>query len=173
MEFTVDLRPEEYRQAMLWHEFAGTIGRRINDFIGWSILVLTPLTIILLLLLAPDALSIWFWPVAIMATAYAVYSTLVMRYQIRKQAAILLAQRPALLHTRYHVHAKGVKLIGAGSVEQEEKLFLPWNEIQRVHAVGQLYLLFVSDEMLLIVPKRSLPDETRFRAIVQQAGKLS
>jgi hypothetical protein len=172
VEFTVDLNPEEYRQAMLWYQFAGTPGRRINDFIGWSILVLTPPTIVLLLLLAPDALSIWFWPVAIVATAYAIYSTLIIRYQIRTQATTLLAEHPALLHTTYHVHDKGVKLLSMVGNGMEEKLFLPWKEIQRVRQVGNSYLLFVSEEMLLIVPKRSLPDEAHFRTIVQAAGKL-
>ena len=173
MEFTVDLRPEEYGKAMLWHHFSGTLGKRINDFIGWSILVLAPLTIVLLLILAPDALSIWFWPVAIVATAYAIYSTIFMRIQIRRQAATILADHPLLQQTIYQVHEKGVKLIAAGGVLKEEKLFLPWKEIARVREIGQLYLLFVSEEMLLIVPKRTLPNEERFRVILREAGKLS
>ncbi|MCB0114696.1 MAG: hypothetical protein KDD84_11420, partial [Caldilineaceae bacterium] len=124
MEFIVDLRPEEYAKAMLWHQFAGTWGKRINDFIGWSILVLTPLTIVLLLILAPDALSIWFWPVAVVATVYAIYSTIVMRYQIRRQAATILADHPLLQRTHYHVHEKGVKLTAVSGVDTEEKLFV-------------------------------------------------
>jgi hypothetical protein len=173
VEFTVDLRPEEYGKAMLWHHFSGTLGKRINDFIGWSILVLAPLTIVLLLILAPDALSIWFWPVAIVATAYAIYSTIFMRIQIRRQAATILADHPLLQQTIYQVHEKGVKLIAAEGVLKEEKLFLPWKEIARVREIGQLYLLFVSEEMLLIVPKRTLPNEERFRVILREAGKLS
>lgn len=173
MEFTVDLRPEEYGKAMLWHHFSSTLGKRINDFIGWSILVLTPLTILFLLILAPDALSIWFWPVAIVATTYAIYSTIFMRVQIRRQAATILADHPLLQQTIYQVHEKGVKLIAAEGVLKEEKLFLPWKEIAQVREIGQLYLLFVSEEMLLIVPKRTLPDEERFRGILREAGKLS
>jgi hypothetical protein len=173
VEFTVDLRPEEYRQAMLWHQFASTIGRRINDLIGWSILILTPVTIGLLLLLAPDALSIWFWPVAIIAFLYAFYSTLVLRYQMRSQAAAILAQHPALQQARYQVHEKGIKLVGMGIEDTEEKLFLPWKEIEQVRELGALYLLFVSAEMMLIIPKRTLPDEANFRAILQSAGALS
>lgn len=171
MEFTVNLKAEEYRQAMLWHQFAGTLGRRLNDFIGWSILVLTPLTIAFLLLFAPDALTIWFWPVAIIATAYAIYSTLIIRYQIHTQAAALLAQHPALLHTTYLIHDKGMKLTTAA--DDEEKLFLPWKEIQQVRETKQSYLFFVEDERLLIVPRRTLPDEERFRAILRAAGKLA
>lgn len=173
MEFTVDLRPEEYGKAMLWHHFSSTLGKRINDFIGWSILVLTPLTILFLLILAPDALSIWFWPVAIVATTYAIYSTIFMRVQIRRQAATILADHPLLQQTIYQVHEKGVKLIAAEGVLKEEKLFLPWKEIAQVREIGQLYLLFVSEEMLLIVPKRTLPNEERFRVILREAGKLS
>lgn len=173
MEFTVDLHADEYAQAMLWHQFAGSLGKRINDFIGWSILVLTPLTIVILLIVAPDALSIWFWPVAIVATTYAVYSTIVMRYQIRKQAAAILADHPLLQRTIYQVHEKGVKLTAADGVKQEEKLFLPWKEIHRVREVKQIYLLFVEEEMLLLIPKRTLPDEARFRAILREAGKLT
>lgn len=178
MEFTVDLRPEEYGKAMLWHHFSSTLGKRINDFVGWSILVMAPLTIVLLLLLAPDALSIWFWPVAIVATAYAIYSTIFMRVQIRRQAAAILADHPLLQQTIYQVHEKGVKLIAVDGIEvdgieKEEKLFLPWKEIAQVQEIGQLYLLFVSDEMLLIVPKRTLPDEERFRSILQMANKFT
>jgi hypothetical protein len=170
VEFTVDLRPEEYRQAMLWHQFRSTTGRRINDLIGWSVLILTPLTIVLLLLLAPDALSIWFWPVAIVASLYAFYSTIVLRYQIRGQAESILAQHPALQQARYQVHEKGIKLVGTGIEEAEEKLFLPWKEIEQVREIGALYLLFVSEEMLLIIPKRTLPDEGNFRTILEDAG---
>lgn len=173
MEFTVDLRPEEYRQAMLWHQFASTTGRRINDLIGWGVLILTPLTIALLLILAPDALSIWFWPVAIVAFVYATYSTIILRYQIRSQAAGILALHPALQQTHYQVHEKGIKLVGTGVEEVEEKLFLPWKEIQKVRQVGALYLIFVSEEMLLIIPKRALPDERQFRTILQGAGMIS
>lgn len=173
MEFTVDLQPEEYRQAMLWHQFASTTGRRINDLIGWSVLILTPLTIVLLLLLAPEALSIWFWPVAIVASLYAFYSTIVLRYQIRGQAESILAQHPALQRARYQVHDKGIKLVDAGVEDEEKKLFLPWKEIERVREIGALYLLFVSEEMLLIIPKRSLPDEGKFRTILEDAGMLS
>lgn len=172
MEFSVDLRPEEYRQAMLWHQFARTSGRRINDLIGWSVLILTPLTIVLLLILAPDALSIWFWPVAIVAFVYATYSTILVRYQIRSQAASILAQHPALQQTRYQVHEKGIKLVGAGADATEEKLFLPWKEIQQVREVGALYLIFVSEETLLIIPKRALPDERQFRTILESAGVI-
>lgn len=153
---------------MLWHQFGGTPMRRVNDWISWSVLVLTPLTVILLLLLAPDALSIWFWPVAIVATVYAFYSTLIIRYQIRTQAATLLAAKPALLHTTYQVHEKGVKMISG-----DEKLFLPWAEIERVREVGHLFLLFVSNETLLIVPKRSLPDEAAFRHLLRHVHKLA
>ncbi|MBX2997640.1 MAG: YcxB family protein [Caldilineaceae bacterium] len=172
MEFTVDLQPEEYRQVMLWHQFASTTGRRINDIIGWGVLMLTPLTIVLLLLLAPDALSIWFWPVAIVAFIYASYSTLLLRYQIRNQAESILAQHPALQRAHYQVHEKGIKLVDTAMEEEEKKLFLPWKEIEQVRKIGDLYLLFVSAEMLLIIPKRALPDENQFRTILQSAGKI-
>lgn len=192
MEFTVDLQPEEYYRAMLWHQYADTLGKRINDFVGWGVLVLTPVTIVLLLVLAPDALSIWFWPVAIIAFLYAAYSTLVIRYQIRQQARTLLQNHPLLASTHYQVHAKGVKLVSEGTqaahelvevpnelggeTEEQEKpvqLFLPWKTIDRVQSLPGLFLLFVSDETLLIVPERCLPDTKQFRAYARQAGKLS
>jgi hypothetical protein len=172
MEFMVDLRPEEYQRAMLWHQFSGTVGKRINELVSWLVLILTPLTIVLLLWLAPDALSIWFWPVAIVAVSYAVYSTIVVRYQIRKQAEMLLAEKPALLQTRYRVHEKGVKLAAMAEGGSDETLFIPWKEIERIDEVANLYLLFVSEDNILIIPKRSLPDETAFRLLLQQVDKL-
>jgi hypothetical protein len=173
MEFVVDLQPEEYQRAMLWHQFSETPGKRLNDLISWMVIILTPLTIILLLWLAPDALSIWFWPVAIVAVSYALYSTFVIRYQIRKQAELLLAEKPALLKTVYRVHEKGIKLAGTAEAGKDETLFIPWKEVERVKEVGKLYLLFVSQENFLIIPKRSLPDESAFRLLLQQAGKLA
>ncbi len=163
MEFTVDLRPDEYQQAMLWHQFRATPLKRINDMIAWAVLALTPLTVILLLLIAPDALSIWFWPVAIVAVLYALYSTLVIRYQIRTQATTLLAAKPALHQMRYHVHEKGIKLLGDG---EAKTLFLPWKEIALIQETGAIFLFFVDEEMILIVPKRSLPDLDQFRTLL-------
>lgn len=172
MEFVVDLQPEEYRRAMLWYQFASTLGRRVNDWAVWSILVAVPLTVVALLVFLPDALSLWFWPVAILALLYSLYSTFVVRYQIGRQATTLFDTNPALAQTHYHVHAKGIKLTGGGEAE-DATLFLPWKEIERVAESPQSFLFFVTDENILIVPKRCIRDDTAFRHLLLQAKKVS
>lgn len=173
MRFIVDLHPQEYERAMLWHQFAGSPGRRANDWAAWAILVAAPLTVVLLLLFAPDALSIWFWPVALLAFAYSLYSTLIVRYQIRKQAATLLETNPALARTEYHIHEKGVKLRSEGTPGDTASLFLPWKELEQVAESGECFLFFVNDETILIVPKRCVPDPPALRGLAQAAGKMS
>jgi len=171
MEFVVDLNPEEYRRAMLWYQFASTLGRRINDWAAWAILAVVPLTIVALLLFLPEALSLWFWPVAILALLYSLYSTLVVRYQIGRQAATLLDTNPALAQTHYHVHAKGIKLT-SGEGEATTELFLPWKEIERVAESSESFLFFVTAENILIVPKRCAGDVTAFRRLLVKAKKI-
>lgn len=168
LHFAVDLQPEEYRRAMLWRQFASTPGRRINDLAGWAVLVLIPLTLILLLVFVPDGLSIWFWPVAILAFGYGVYSTLVMRRQIRREAESVLTANPVLARTHYRVHEKGIHASAVDASGGEVKLFLPWKKIEQVQELTNVYLLFVSDEEMLIVPKRCLPDEMAFRRLIDQ-----
>jgi hypothetical protein len=172
MEFTVDLQPEEYRRAMIWHQFASTWGKRINDWLGWAILVAVPLTVLLLLIFVPGALSFWFWPVALLALLYAAYSTLAVRYQIKRQAATLFQTNPALAHTRYHFHGKGMKLTDAATEGDTNGVFFPWKEVKRVADISESFLFFVSDENILIVPKRTLTDETAFRRLLRKAGKI-
>ena len=176
MEFTVDLQPEEYRRAMLWYQFASTLGKRVNDWAAWAILVAVPLTLLWLLIFVPGGLSLWFWPVALLALLYSVYSTLVVRYQIGRQAANLWQTNPALAHTHFHVHAKGIKLTSQLEDESEDgkdsSLFLPWKEIGRVAESGESVLFFVTDETILIVPKRCLVDERGFRSLLHRAGKM-
>lgn len=165
LKFTVDLQPSEYQQAMLWYQFRATPLKRLNEIIAWSVLILTPLTVLLLLLIAPDALSIWFWPVAIVAVLYALYSTLVIRYQIRSQARTLLADKPALRKTQYQVDATGIQMQEKEGTAADA-IFLPWSEVISVQETKALFLLFVDGETLLIVPKRSLKDVTAFRAFL-------
>lgn len=171
MEFTVDLQPDEYRRAMLWQQFAGTPGKRLNDWAAWAILFAVPLTVVLLLLFAPDALSIWFWPVAILALLYSAYSTIVVRYQINRQAATLFQTNPALARTRYLVHEKGVKL-SSSEAGEERTLFLPWKEIDRVAESGDSFLFFVNDENIFIVPKRCVGRIDELRGLLRRAGKV-
>ncbi|MBI3957422.1 MAG: YcxB family protein [Chloroflexi bacterium] len=171
MQFTVDLQPEEYRRAMLWHQFASTPGKRMNGWAAWAILVAAPLTVVVLLAFAPDGLSFWFWPVAILALLYSAYSTLAVRYQIGRQAARLLQTNPALARTHYHLYAAGVQLTGGEEGDEAASLFLPWKEIERVAEFRESFLFFVTDESILIVPKRTLTDETAFRRLLQKAGK--
>jgi len=160
---------------MIWHQFASTPGKRINDWAAWAILAAVPLTVLVLLLFAPDALSLWFWPVALLAFLYSAYTALAVRYQIGRQAATLLQTNPALARTHYHIHGKGIKLTspGEGGDENESSnLFLPWKEIARVTESKESFLFFVTDENTLIVPKRSLADETAFRRLLRKAGKV-
>ncbi len=189
MKIDVDLQPEEYRRAMIWHQFASTPGKRLNDWAAWAILVCVPLTIILLLLFAPDALSIWFWPVALLALLYSAYSALLVRYQIRGQSATLLQTNPALKNTQYHIHSKGIKLTsttkpseengrGDGQEDDEENnkstaLFLPWKEILKVAEYRESFLFFVTEENILIVPKRCVADESALRGLLRRAGKIA
>ncbi len=173
MQFTVDLQPEEYRRAMLWQQFASTPAKRLNDWAAWAILLAVPLTVVVLLIFAPDALSFWFWPVALLALLYSAYSTLAVRYQIGRQAATLLQTNPALAHTRYHIHAAGVHLTGGEEGGEATALFLPWKEIGRVAEFKESFLFFVTDENILIVPKRTLTDESAFRRLLQKAGKTN
>jgi hypothetical protein len=176
MEFTVDLQPAEYAQAMRWHQFGSTWQRRLNDWIAWSILVLTPITVGLLLWL--NALSIWFWPVAIVAVLYSLYSSVYLRHQLSRQAEAILAAHPALAQTQYRVHAKGIHL--QSQVGDEAKLFVPWKRIAHVQELPDLYLIFVAPDhsappeesdqpdpdaaQMLVLPKRTLPDLEAFRA---------
>ena len=173
MEFTVDLQPEEYHRAMLWHQYASTAGKRINDWAAWAILVAVPLTVILLLIFAPDALSFWFWPVAILALLYSFYSAVIIRRQIGQQASTLLQTNPVLAQTHYHIHEKVVKLTSAGKDGEKQSLFLPWKEIERVAESRESFLFFVTDESILIAPKRCLADEAELRARLRRAGKIA
>lgn len=172
MEFIVDLQPEEYRRAMIWHQFASSLGKRINDWLGWAILVAVPLTVLLLLVFAPDALSFWFWPVALLALLYSAYSTLFVRRQIGRQAATLLQSKPALARTRYHFHRKGMKLTDALAEGETNGVFFLWKEVERVAEISESFLFFVTDENILIVPKRCLADESAFRRLLRTAGKM-
>lgn len=156
---------------MIWHQFASTWPKRLSDWMAWAILGAVPLTVIVLLIFVPDTLSLWFWPVALLALLYSAYSTLGVRYQIGKQAATLLQTNPILTNTLYHVHEKGVKLTGATEAGEPEALFLPWKEIVRVAMFQESYLFFVNDETILIIPKRCLPDETAFRRRLRKAGR--
>lgn len=160
MHFTVDLQPAEYRRAMLWFQFASTPGKRINDLIGWAILVLTPISIIAFALQAPEALSLWFWIVAAIAFLYAAYSTLLIRRQIYQQAANLPTQRPALANAAYRLDKQGITLQSG-----DEKMTLSWSEIDHVKELSDLFLLFFSEEDLLIIPKRAIPDLEEFRRL--------
>jgi hypothetical protein len=175
MEFIVDLQPEEYRRAMIWHQFASTPGKRLNDWAAYAILAAVPLSVVVLLLFAPDALSLWFWPVALLAFLYSAYSALVVRYQIGRKAETLLQTNPALARTHYHIHGKGIKLTGTGEGGEESEasnLFLPWKEIARVAEFKESFLFFVTDENILIVPRRCLAGETGFRRLLGKAGKV-
>ncbi len=171
MEFICDLRPEEYQRAMHWHQFASSLGKRINDYIGWMVLILAPLMIAFYLVVAREALSLWFWPMAIIAILYAAYSTLLVRYQIRQRARLLRQTHPVLAQARYKVHAKGIHLTGPATDGEEARLFLPWKEIQAVRELPDMFLFFVSESEgnILIVPKRCLPDVDRFRALIPEA----
>lgn len=171
MQFIVDLRPEEYRRAMIWHQFASSLGKRVNDWLGWAILVAVPLTVLLLLIFVPGALSFWFWPVALLALLYAAYSTLFIRRQIGRQAAALLQTNPALAHTHYHFHAKGMKLTDAQADEETNGVFFPWKEVERVAETPESFLFFVTDENILIVPKRCISDAKAFRRLSDKVGK--
>ncbi len=171
MEFIVDLRSEEYRRAMIWHQFASSLGKRVNDWLGWAILAAVPLTILLLLIFVPDALSFWFWPVALLALLYSAYSTLFIRRQISRQAAALLQTNPALAHTCYHLHAKGMKLTDAQADEETNGVFFLWKEVERVAETPESFLFFVSDENILIVPKRCISDAKAFRRLLDKVGK--
>ena len=170
MKFTVDLRPEEYRRAMIWHQFASTWGKRLNDWLAWAILAAVPLTVLWLLIFVPGALSFWFWPVALLALLYAAYSTLAVRYQIKRQAATLFQTNPALAHTRYHFHGKGMKLTDAAAEGETKGVFFPWKEVERVAEIKESFLFFVSDENILIVPKRCLTNEAHFRQLLRHLG---
>jgi len=171
MEFIVDLQPEEYRRAMLWHQFASSLGKRVNDWLGWAILAAVPLTVLLLLIFVPDALSFWFWPVALLALLYAAYSTLFIRRQIGQQAASLWQTNPALAHTRYHIHSKGMKLSSDEVGDETNGVFFPWKEVVRVAETGESFLFFVTDETILIVPKRCLADVNAFRRLLRKTGR--
>lgn len=171
MEFTCNLQPDEYRRAMVWFQFASSMGKRINDYIGWVVLVLAPLMILFYLLVAPEALTIWFWPIAVIAIGYAAYSTLFVRYQIRQRANALPETHPILAHTRYRIHEKGINLRDAEAENPEAKLFLPWKEIQDVRELPDLFLLFTSTETILIIPKRCVPNLDHFRRLAQHAGQ--
>lgn len=173
MRFVVDLQPQEYERAMIWHQFAGTPGRRANGWAAWAILVAVPLTVLLLLRFAPDALTLWFWPVALLAFGYSLYSIAGVRYQIRRQAATLPATHPALARTEYHIHEKGIKLHSDTLAGDGASLFLPWKELDRVTESGESFLFFVNDETILIAPKRCVPDQSGLRRLAQTAGKLA
>ncbi len=161
MTFTVDLQPAEYRRAMLWHQFGSTPGKRINDLIGWAILVLTPISIITFALRAPEALSVWFWIVAAIAFLYAAYSTLLIRRQIYGQAANLVTERPALANATYRLDDTVLHLTAG-----DETLTLEWSEIDHVKELSDLFLIFFTAEDLLVLPKRCIPDLAQFRDLV-------
>ena len=161
MTFTVDLQPAEYRRAMLWHQFAGSPAKRINDLIGWAILVLTPISIITFALRAPEALSIWFWIVAAIAFLYAAYSTLLIRRQIYQKAANLPTERPALVNAAYRLDGKALHLTSDG-----EELSLDWAEFDHFKELSDLFLLFFSAEDLLVIPKRCVPSVDEIRSFI-------
>ena len=161
MTFTVDLQPAEYRRAMLWHQFGSTLGKRINDMIGWAILVLTPISIVAFAFRAPEALSLWFWIVAAIAFVYAAYSTLLIRRQIYQQAANLPTERPALVNATYILSGMALRLANG-----DQDLELAWTEFDRFHELSDLFLLFFSAEELLVIPKRCVPDVAEFRTFV-------
>ena len=155
---------------MLWQQFASTPAKRLNDWAAWAILLAVPLTVVVLLIFAPDALSLWFWPVALLALLYSAYSTLALRYQIGRQAATLFQTNPALACTRYHVHAKGMKLTDAAAEDETNGVFFPWKEVERVAEIKASFLFFVSNENILIVPKRCLTNESQFRQLLRHPG---
>jgi len=161
MTFSVDLQAAEYRRAMLWYQFASTPGKRVNDLIAWAILVLTPVSIAAFGLVAPEALSIWFWIVAVVAFLYAAYSALLIRRQIFRQAANLPTERPALANAIYRLDAKALHLTSG-----DQDLTLAWAEIDHVKELSDLFLLFFSAEDLLIIPKRCVPDLGQFRSLI-------
>ena len=161
MHFTVDLHPAEYRRAMLWHQFASTPAKRINDLIGWAILVLTPVSIIAFALKAPEALSFWFWLVATSAFLYAAYSTLLIRRQIYQQAANLLTERPALVNATYRLDGKALHL-----THGDQDLTLAWTEIDHFKELSDLFLIFFSAEEILVIPKRCVPDVDGIRTFM-------
>ena len=161
MHFTVDLHPIEYRRAMLWHQFASTPARRINDLVGWAILVLTPVFIIAFALKAPEALSIWFWIMATTAFAYAAYSTLLIRRQIYQKAATLSTERPALVNATYRLDGKALHLTSG-----DQDFELTWAELDHFKELADLFLIFFSAEELMVIPKRCLPDVAVFREFV-------
>lgn len=163
MEFTVDLTPAEYQQAMLWSQFASTLGRRINDWVGWAILILTPIAVILFLVVAPEALSVWFWLVAAMALSYAFYTSVIMRRQIRQQATTLLESHPALASARYRLTAHTLWL-----QHGETEVKLRWRDMSRMKELSTLFIFFFSDEETLIVPKRCISDLAHFRKLVSR-----
>ncbi len=161
MTFTVDLQPAEYRRAMLWHQFAGTPAKRINDLVGWAILALTPISIIAFALKAPEALSIWFWIVAAIAFVYAAYSTLLIRRQIYQQAANLPTERPALANATYRLDGKALHLTNG-----DQELSLTWAEFENFRELSDLFLLFFSAEDLLVIPKRCVADVDEIRSFI-------
>lgn len=168
LTFTVDLRPEEYRQAMLWHQYGRTPGRRFADFVGWGVLVLTPILVAVLWILAPEALSPWFLVIAALVYLYALYTTLVVRYQIRRRAQTLPHTHPHLARVHYQVHGKGLRLQAETDPEEAPKsLFLPWHEVSQVVRLPGLYVLFVGQEDVLVVPERCVPDRERFEAFLR------
>ena len=170
LHINVSLDPEEYRRVMAWRQFASTPKRRMNDWAGWAVLVLMPLTVLFLLLVAPDALSVWFWPVAVLAFAYGLYSTLLMRLQIRREARSILAANPLLADMDVHIHEKGIHVSGTDADGHRVKTFLPWKQIVRAQALRDVYLFFITDEKILILPKRCLPDEASLQRLIRQAG---
>lgn len=161
MEFTVDLTPDEYRQAMLWRQYASTPGRRLNDWVSWAILFLTPLTVILFWMVAPEALSVWFWLVAVMALSYAFYAAVLVRRRIQQEAASLAETHPALAATHYRLSSHTLWLHHG-----EDELKLRWRDLVQAQELNALFLLFFSAEETLLVPKRCIPDLNRFRALV-------
>lgn len=168
MEFEVALKPEEYRKAMNWYQFTRTPLRRLNGLVAWSVLLLTPVLVVLLFWRAPEALTIWFWLLALMAFTYALYSTVGLRYQIGKQAETILESKPALVRTEYRVHAKGIHMGAASASADLDSLFLPWKAVSHVQELDDLFLLFVNDDDILIFPKRSLPSVDEFRRFGQR-----
>lgn len=169
MEFEVALQPDEYRRAMIWYQFARTPARRLNTLVAWAVLLLTPLLILMLAWRAPEALSIWFWLLAVVAVAYALYSTVGLHYQIAKQADTLLGMKPALVRTAYRVHTKGIHLRAEAGSSDVESLFLPWKKVSHIEEMSSLFLLFMNESDILIIPKRSLPSVDRFRHLSQGA----
>ncbi len=167
LAFTVDLRSREYRQAMLWHQYRRSAGRRFADLVGWGVLVLTPALVVALWLLAPEALSPWFWGIAGLAYLYALYTTVVVRLQIRARARGMARTHPLLRRVLFRVHRRGIHLEALDTEGEPPTLFVPWREVTQVARLPDLYVLFVGPgDTVLVIPVRCVPDRARLERLL-------